>query len=302
MIASVVVDTGPLHPGHHSLQIYCPYPLVADIPWILRRQKASTLRCMQLVRDTIETRKRHIQETGRPPRDDILQRFIDARDPETGQKLTPAQLEAEIKLMLLSGSDTTGNMLSFAIMNLMHCPECYKRVTEEVRSTFPDSSQLISFADANSKLPYLSAVIHESMRLNPSFASVLQRCVPAEVSPSRTASFQAVQMSLWANPGMFDPERFLGPDSANRLRDILTFSSGARLCPGRHLAMLEIYTVLANIVRKYDFSLPNDAPYGPHRVNMDGIPVEVPAETFGVTGPKNPSDNCWVNISLAETA
>ncbi|ORX68577.1 cytochrome P450 [Linderina pennispora] len=82
--------------------------------------------------------------------------------------------------MLVAGTDTTSNTITYAIVHLLHNPSVYKRVTEEVRSTFPDSSQVISFKDAKAKLPYLSAVIYETMRINPPVSGMLPRSAPAK--------------------------------------------------------------------------------------------------------------------------
>ncbi|ORX64493.1 cytochrome P450 [Linderina pennispora] len=216
-----------------------------------------------------DTAMKVVSETGLPPRIDVLQ----------SQGLTPPQLESELILMLVAGSDTTGSTLTWIVMNLLHNPECYKR------------------------LPYLSAVIYESMRITSPSATMLTRNVPAEgvtiqgffipTGSQICLSFGACHHNprLWKNPGVFDPERFLGPDSTKRISDVLTFSTGVRVCIGRNLAMLDIFTALANILRRYDFKLPDDA--------VRGIPVEVPGLSYLVTGPVNPKNNCWVNISLA---
>ncbi|ORX67060.1 cytochrome P450 [Linderina pennispora] len=286
-------------------------PIITKFLWVFRRLVDSTKKIQRLVHDTIETRKKLIREAGKPPRVDVLQKFIDAKDMETSNVLLPVQLESEVRLTLLAGSDTTSNTLSFTIMNLMHYPEHYRRVTDEVRSAFPDTSKMISFADAKAKLPYLTAVIYESMRLNPSLANMLQRSVPAEGAifqncflPGDTQiciSISACHRNpqLWNNPDVFDPERFLGPDSAERIKDILTFSSGVRACIAKNMVMLELYTALANTLRRYNFSLPADSMYGPHRLDRNEIPVEIPSSSFIVTGPTSPKAHCWVNISRA---
>ncbi|ORX68578.1 cytochrome P450 [Linderina pennispora] len=287
-------------------------PFSRFVPALFKEEKQSQNATVQLIRDTIDMRKKLISETGKPPQIDVLQKFIDAKDPVTGEMLADKSLMSEIFLMLVAGTDTTSNTLSWVMMQLMHHPYVYQRVTEEVRTTFPDTSQTISFSEAKSKLPYLSAVIHETMRINPSVAGFLPRCAPAEGATIQghyipadaqiCVSTAACQRNprTWKNPETFDPERFLGQDSAERLKDLLTFSSGVRVCIGRNLAWLELYTVLANVLRRYDFELPEDAPYGAHKLSNLGIPVEIPSESFIVTSPVNPKVNCWVNVSLAK--
>ncbi|ORX68651.1 putative cytochrome P450 monooxygenase [Linderina pennispora] len=288
-------------------------PWLSRQPWAFKKYKDSRASIKRLADTTVETRQKQIQEAGAPLRVDLLQKLVDAKDPETGNIFTPLEIQSEIILMLTAGSDTTSNMLTWTVMNLMHYPEIYGRVTREVRAAFADTSRTISFADATSRLPYLTAVIYESMRLTPSFSSILQRCAPTGgtyiqgfVIPSDShicVSISACHRNprLWKDPETFDPERFLGPDSAARMRDVLVFSSGVRICIGKNLAWFELYLVLANILRRYDLSLPVDAPYGPHRLDKVGAPVEIPAQSLLVTAPRNPKSDCRLIISLAET-
>ncbi|ORX63773.1 cytochrome P450 [Linderina pennispora] len=244
----------------HLKSIITVMPFVNRVPWLFPKLK----KC--------------------PPRVDILQKMIDASDPATGQIIDGDNLVSEVGLMLIAGTDTTSNTLSYTLTHLLHNPGVYRRATEEVRSVFPDA------------LPYLSAVIHEAMRLNPSVFLLTGQTIQGHHIPKDAQiciSVFACQRNprTWDNPNVFDPKRFLGTDSAEKLKDVLTFSSGVRVCIGRNLAWVEIYTVLANILRRYNFSLPEDAPYGPHRLDRLGVPVEIPAASF--------IDNCCVNITLA---
>ncbi|ORX67192.1 cytochrome P450, partial [Linderina pennispora] len=191
----------------------------------------------------------------------------------------------------------------------LHHPRVYERVTSEIRAAFPATSRPIPYAEARQRLPYLTAVVYESMRLNPAVSGMLPRSAPwdgatiqGKFIPSRTqicVSIDACHRNprTWPNPDAFDPERFLGENAEVRMKDIIAFSSGVRVCIGRNLAWMQIYSVLANILRKYDFALPTDAAYGPHRTNSEGVPVAIPAVSFIVTGPANPKRDCLVNIS-----
>ncbi|KAJ2748912.1 hypothetical protein IWQ56_007342, partial [Coemansia nantahalensis] len=95
--------------------------------------------------------------------------------------------------------------------------------------------------------------------------------------------------ATWERPLEFDPERFMGADGAARAKDVLAFSSGVRICLGRNLAWIELYTTLANVLRRFTFELPADAPYGPHR-------RAIPGASFVTFGPDDPRANCRVCI------
>ncbi|KAI8324390.1 cytochrome P450 [Martensiomyces pterosporus] len=286
------------------------------IQWVAPQLSHSHDYVTDFVNDAIARRRKMIEETGKPPRVDILQKFIDAHDPVTNEKLDEASLTSEIILLLVAGTDTTSNTLSWTVMYLMHYPEVYNRLRREIRSKFPDLSVPIRYADAKNEVPYLTAVIYESMRMNPSVSGRLPRTVPTEgitlqgyhipSSVQLCMSFAACHRNekTWPHPNKFDPERFMGPDSEERQRDVMVFSSGVRVCVGRNLAWVELYTTLANLIRKYDFELPGDAPYGPHVVHtekeFESTPVDVPGAAFTTCGPKTPKLDCWIRISHAQ--
>lgn len=240
---------------------------------------------------------------------DILQKLMDARDPATGELLEGDDLASEVISMMLAGTDTTSTTLSFIIMNLMNHPLVYKQLVDEVTQTFPQSDHIIGFDEVRRKLPYMHAVILESMRLTPVASGLLSRRVPANTvllekyqlkdDDEIFVSFFACHHNpqVWDSPERFDPGRFMEGDSETRAKDILPFSTGVRVCLGRNLAWLELYTTLANIIHKYEFKLPKDSPYGPHVVDKMGYPKVVPCTTFFNCKPANPQEHCRVRIS-----
>ncbi|KAJ2059754.1 hypothetical protein GGI08_003176 [Coemansia sp. S2] len=123
-----------------------------------------------------------IAENGKPPRVDLLQKIMDAKDPMTGQAIDMPSLVSETALLLAAGTDTTSNTLSWTIMHLMHYPDVYQRLRDDIRREFPDHSTPIHYKEARMRLPYLTAVINESMRVSPSVASYLPRRLPMDGS------------------------------------------------------------------------------------------------------------------------
>ncbi|KAJ2734183.1 hypothetical protein IW152_002522 [Coemansia sp. BCRC 34962] len=287
-------------------------PIIRRMRWAFKSLFAARDYVTDVVHCSIERRRALIADSGKPPVD-LLQKIIDAKDPFTGQVIDMPSLVSETALLLAAGTDTTSNTLSWTLMHLMHYPDVYRRLRDDIRREFPDHSSPIHYEEARARLPYLTAVISESMRVSPSVASYLPRRLPmdgngATVSgyfiPDGTAEIclgiAACHRSsnVWPDPCRFDPERFMGDDAERNWKNILAFSSGVRMCIGRNLAWVELYTTLANLLRRYDFELPGNAPYGPHRVS-NGIPEEIPGIAFITSGPKDPQANCLVEISLA---
>ncbi|KAJ2739519.1 hypothetical protein H4R23_000400 [Coemansia sp. Cherry 401B] len=291
------------------------FGLLGRYPWIAKPLLDGRQYVTQVAEEAIARRHAENEKTGGSKRVDILQRLIEAHNPATGQQVTGPHLTAEILLLLIAGTDTTSNTLSWTLMHLLHHPEVMQRLQQDIRQAFPDNSRPIGFDEARAQLPYLTAVFYESMRLHPAVSGYLPRAVPEEGAvlvdayhlPAGTdicISLAACHrnVNIWHNPHQFNPERFMGPDAELRKRDVLVFSTGVRMCTGRNLAWIELYTMLANLLRKYNFELPENAQYGPHRIapKDDAVcPQSIPGSAYTTFGPGNPSRNCQVKISLA---
>ncbi|KAJ1747983.1 hypothetical protein LPJ79_004873 [Coemansia sp. RSA 1821] len=282
--------------------------LLGRFPWLAKSLNQGRLYVTGVAENAIAKRLAQMHE--KPV--DILQKLIDAHDPVTHENIRGLHLTSEITLLLVAGTDTTSNTLSWTLMQLLHHPAIMRRLQTDIREAFPDPSQTVRFEEAREKLPFLTAVIYESMRLHPAVSGYLTRVVPqngttlgSHYVPHLTEiciSFAACHRDpeTWNSPDLFDPWRFMGPEAEHNKRNILAFSSGVRMCIGRNLAWIELYTVLANILRRYRFSLPRDSPYGPHRLaGTKDRPESIPGLAFTTFGPENPSSNCRVNITLA---
>ncbi|KAJ2856939.1 hypothetical protein GGI22_003651 [Coemansia erecta] len=238
---------------------------------------------------------------------DILQRLVDARDPFSGKNIDIESLTDEVLLLLIVGTDTTSNTLSWTTFYLLYYPSVYERVKREVRSAFIDKDTIIGYDMARARLPYLTAVIYESMRLHTIVSGYLPRRVPGTGAHIMNGKYYLPESTevcislyachrngrIWENPNRFDPERFMGPDSEDRIRDVLAFSSGVRICVGRTLALVELFTTLANLIHKYDFSLPVDI------VDRYSSVEDIPGEVFFNYAPQIPRRDCWMVVSPA---
>ncbi|KAJ2512741.1 hypothetical protein H4217_006718 [Coemansia sp. RSA 1939] len=180
-----------------------------------------------------------------------------ARDPFTGKPIEEVALKAEVLLMVIAGTDTTSNTLTWIMLCLLRHPVVYQRLKSDIRAAFPSKSVTIRHDMARNTLPYLTAVIYEAMRLYPAVAGYIPRYVPQQGAHLMNGAYFLPQgtevcisffashrnKDVWSSPTDFNPERFMGAGAEERLKDVLTFSSGVRICVGRHLAMAELYTI-----------------------------------------------------------
>ncbi|KAI8319664.1 cytochrome P450 [Martensiomyces pterosporus] len=253
---------------------------------------------------SIEERKQLLTEGASKP-DDILQAYIDAEDPESKIRMTPSQVAAEVIFTFIAGTDTSSNTLSWTIHLLMLYPQHYRRVVDEVRSSF-DKGHLITFDEVKEKLPFLEACVYESMRIRPVSSSLPRVIPPGGVTLQGhfipegytcIVFIPAANMNkdVWDEPHAFNPERFI--DNEKNKRNVLTFSSGVRVCTGRNLAWIEMLTTLANLLNAYDFALPEDALFTPDNLDKYGQPVIMPQKMAILNEPMFPERDCQVVIS-----
>lgn len=131
---------------------------------------------------------------------------------------------------------------------------------------------------AVARLPYLLAVLNESLRIHPALPAGINRFVPqggALIDGRYVAEGTILQVPHWAafhleenfaDPWEFVPERWLD-DGAGRParyagdnRDVFQpFSHGARNCIGRGLALMETRVCLASLVLNFDMELMGDS-------------------------------------------
>ncbi|KAI8318134.1 cytochrome P450 [Martensiomyces pterosporus] len=238
---------------------------------------------------------------------DLLQTFMDTEDPESKIKMTRSQILVESLLTLFVGTDTTANTLILTIHLLMVHPEHHKRAVSEVRSVFA-ADHLISFHEAKPQLPFIEACIYESLRFFPVTGGQWPRVAPkggvtlsGHFIPEGTEIYANLSgcnlnKKFWHEPHRFDPTRFLDNEEAKR--NVLTFGSGVRICPGRHLAWIEMMTTLANILKDYDLQLPDDYTLrGPSVLDERGYPQVMETRHSIVTGSKHPLRDCRLCIS-----
>ncbi|KAK0475189.1 cytochrome P450 [Armillaria novae-zelandiae] len=194
---------------------------------------------------------------------DILNILTRARI--TGQ-MRDDEIEAQFVTFLIAGHDTTATTLSWLLYELAAHPEHQSIIREELKQTYLDDY------DA---LPFLNAAIKETLRLHP-FAPTPARVAPYDdilpLMGSKTLEIPKGQTlycsiylynrlpSIWGvDAEEWNPSRFLDkniPVSLGVYANLMTFSAGSRSCIGWRFAVMEMQTVLANVIRNFEFSLP----------------------------------------------
>lgn len=191
----------------------------------------------------------------------VLDRLINAKDPETGQTLTNAELRDELFTLLIAGHETSAHTLTWIIALLAKHQDIQEKLYNEIIHVDPNHELPRDLADI---CPYLKNVINESMRLYPAFPVLSRKaCKDTTIGEYKIQKNTNVVIPIyvthrsdefWEDPLKFNPDRFKDESLVKSFK-FLPFSKGSRRCIGEALAVNEIALILINFIKEYKVSL-----------------------------------------------
>jgi cytochrome P450 len=164
------------------------------------------------------------------PSDDLISALVHAETPEG--KLSPLELLAFSRLLLVAGNETTTNLIGNAVLALLDRPEQLERLRAEP-ARIPDA-------------------IEETLRFDPPVQG-LPRSATRDVELGGEKIPAGARVMLMIGSANRDPERWPDPDRFDIARDTtghLGFGFGIHFCLGSHLARLEGRCALEAIVTR----------------------------------------------------
>lgn len=242
-------------------------------PWLQKDMGAWSpgRRIRELSKDTDALLFAEIEERRANPdpgRVDMLSLLLMAKD-EDGHGLTNQDLRDELMTLLVAGHETTATALTWAMYWVHSLPRVKQALMAELNTvTNPtDVDQLL-------RLPYLTAVCNETLRIHPVAMLTFPRQVerPIEVCGYQlepgTVLMGCIYLihqrpDLYPNPQEFRPERFL--ERQFTPYEFMPFGGGVRRCIGAALAQNEMKIVLATMLSQMDLALVNNQPVRPAR-------------------------------------
>ncbi|KAN0098017.1 Cytochrome P450 [Tylopilus felleus] len=262
------------------------FPSLLKLPTPHSKLVAKLNDTMGEISNALLTRSRKEKEAGtlgESEEKSIIGLLIKAENHDGQLHLTREEVMAQAKVLLIAGYDTTSISLTWALIELAKNPDIQSKLRAELLEFGADPT----YDQLPNNLPYLDAVVHETLRVHAPLPDFIRMATADDViplsKPIRTrsgklvdhisvakGSFLSVSVpainrstTLWGPDAKeFKPERWLREDGipseakvVQGHRHLLTFIDGPRTCLGKGFAIAEFKVVLSVLVKNFVFEL-----------------------------------------------
>lgn len=224
-----------------------------------------------------EVVEEHIVKTRNIGSEEEEEDFVDVmlrveKDSTLGVPITRDHTKAVILDMFAAGTDTSAVVLEWAMSELLKHHGIMEEVQQEVRDIA--AGKLVLMESDTEEMHYLRSVIKEAIRLHPPIPFLVPResmknvriqgyDIPAKTTIIINAFTIGRDPTSWEEPERFWPKRFLDGGSSVSVDfkgqhfQLIPFGAGRRGCPGMLFATATAEIALANLLNRFDWSLPN---------------------------------------------
>jgi len=222
---------------------------------------------------------------------DLFGQLLEQHHSDTKRNaLTEDEIVAQTAVIMVAGQDTTANTLAFGLQELAKAPELQEKLRAEIHSTVGGVG---AGSVAYDRMRLLNACIKEMLRLYPAEPisdriAVEDMVIPlahsimtakgeyvshipvrkGQIMTLAIASYQRLESHWGEDADEFNPSRWLDGgaykgEAVGPYANLLTFFAGPRTCLGWRFAVLEMQMFLCELVGKFSFTLPVEAPVRP---------------------------------------
>ncbi|CAA7260921.1 unnamed protein product [Cyclocybe aegerita] len=211
----------------------------------------------------------------------LLVRANTMPDLSENQRLSDEDVLAQMSTFLVAGHETTSTATTWALFVLSQHPAIQSALRSELATISTDNPSM----DDLSSLPYLDAVVRETLRLYPPVPSTARVAMQDDVIPLATpfVDRKGVERNqvhirkgqvvlipivtincaklIWGEDAMeFKPERWANlSDTAGAVPGVwgnmMTFLGGPRACIGYRFSLVEMKALLFTLIRAFEFEL-----------------------------------------------
>ncbi|KAK7055257.1 cytochrome P450 [Favolaschia claudopus] len=260
--------------GFIFLMLLRRFPILNDLPIPAIQAQAIARLTIQngVAREMIRRNKDFVDKHSK----DLLSALLIAY---SENRISLEELNEQISTFVMAGHEATTLTLGFTLWELAHNQEVQNRLREEI-ANWPGEP---TYDDYVSGLPYLDAVLNETLRKYPGLAymervATKEDSIPlkepitltdgrvvnsVEVAPGQTILVPIIAIqrldSVWTDGDTWRPERWLGDRNPTEkmwpgYANLLVFgSNGPRTCIGAKLAIFVYKIVLSGLVTRFRF-------------------------------------------------
>lgn len=200
-----------------------------------------------------------------PEENDVIDILLNISE-KTGDEIDRLHIERLCLDLFAAGTETTSSTLEWAMAELLRNPETLKNAKVELEQIVGKGKPISEYDIPH--LPYLSAIVKETLRMHPAVPFLIPRKVDSEEQVCGYTIPKGTQVlvnawaigrdqSIWPKPDSFMPERFM--DSKIDVRgcdfELIPFGAGRRICPGLPLAIRIIPMMLGSLINLFDWKL-----------------------------------------------
>ncbi|XP_074266611.1 drimenol monooxygenase-like [Silene latifolia] len=270
--------------GMPNLGDFFPIMKKLDLQGIRRRTSIHFRKMLDVFNQIIEQRLRDRCLPNYVRCDDVLEALLDIK-PNEAEYIEALAIAHLFMDLIVAAADTTSITFEWAMAELICNPNKLKILQAELREMVGKGNSVQE--DHTTQLPYLQAIVKETLRLHPPAAIPLRK-VNSDVNMCgyTIPANSMVLLNIWAigrdpetwnNPENFGPERFLGSEIDVKRHNfyMIPFGAGRRMCPGMPLVNRIIPLMLASLIHEFDWILEDGVT--PENMDMgekDGFTIE----------------------------
>ncbi|KAJ7764864.1 cytochrome P450 [Mycena metata] len=264
--------------GFMFLMLLRRFPILNDLPIPTIQAQGIAKKTIQngVAREMVRRNRDFVDKDQR----DLLTALLVA---STENRISTEEVNEQISTFVMAGHEATTLTLGFTIWELTRNIPAQERLREEL-SRWPGEP---TYDDYLTGLPYLDAILKETLRMYPGLTYMERVATKAdaiplkdpvilgdgqvksfiEVSPGQTVLIPIIAIqrldSVWKDGDTFRPERWLGDRSPEEklwagYANLLVFSNGPRTCIGFKLAIYVYKVVLSGLISRFRFEPTGD--------------------------------------------
>ena len=242
-----IVAWGYIHP-------YLPIPA-------FRRRDRARARLGEMVSKIVEARKQSGYRG-----EDFLQTLMDSEYAD-GSQLTDHEITGMLVAAMFAGHHTSSVTAAWTLLELLRHPQVLSEVRGEIRTRYANEDSY-TFQSLR-ELEKTEGAVKEALRIHPPLfillRAALQDCeiLGYQVKKGNWVAVSPLvahrHESVFKNALEFDPGRY-GPGREEDRKPFayISFGGGRHKCMGNAFAILQIKTIMAVLLDRYDFELVGD--------------------------------------------